>query len=461
MSEEGYVEPGPSRDLGRSNRAACPGNSTHYYSATSQSCCFRCAENEKKLRDCPQDPKEDCRKTCQEDYYLIQKAQKYYCEACVSCSRDDLVEKVPCSGRSHRICQCKDGMYCTTSAINTCARCTKHSVCDHGTRIKHQGTPERDTECEPNPVGTDSDVISSQKDCRFHTNCTKLSKLMNKRGNASQDQTTLDGSPAPLTLPSPLGSTVTTLQRTTTSPTAQPEAPSSSPRASDLALVAINNITGQTTGIIPQDTISHGTLFVEIAAVVAASGLVLLLIFQRKSCRKRILKKLHLCPGQVYRPNQMTLDPDFGKNYLLNSSSLAAKGESEESEVLSRLPALETNNNETPGLGKRLSLSLAEVHGSGEETTEPLVRGHTNNRIEKIYIMKAETVIVGSIKGSVNEAPKGKGPVESGCESEVLETDQTPHFPEQETEMSPESHVMFSVEEEGKEFHHPTAVSGK
>ena len=81
---------------------------------------------------------------------------------------------------------------------------------------------------------------------------------------------------------------------------------------------------------------------------------------------------------------------------------------------------------------------------------------------ENIYIMKADTVIVGTVKA---EVPEGQGPVgPAGPElEEELETDYASHYPEQETEppLGSCGDVMFSVEEEGKEDPLPTTVSDK
>lgn len=76
--------------------------------------------------------------------------------------------------------------------------------------------------------------------------------------------------------------------------------------------------------------------------------------------------------------------------------------------------------------------------------------------------MKADTVIV----GSVSEVPGGKNCAVRGCESnldaqESTEEELEMHYPEQETESFPGNDVMVPVEEEGKEFHHPTAATEK
>ncbi|XP_051844486.1 tumor necrosis factor receptor superfamily member 8-like [Antechinus flavipes] len=105
-------------------------------------------------------------------------------------------------------------------------------------------------------------------------------------------------------------------------------------------------------------------------------------------------------------------------------------------------------------------LNAAENLGPGDISEPRPIPEHTNNQIENIYIMKAETVIV----GSVNKVSESRNPSTTlEIEKKILETDQSTHYPEQETELSPGGHleVMFSVEEEGKEYHWPTAVSAK
>lgn len=69
--------------------------------------------------------------------------------------------------------------------------------------------------------------------------------------------------------------------------------------------------------------------------------------------------------------------------------------------------------------------------------------------------MKADTVIVGSVKA---EVPEGRAP--AGSAGPELEVDHAPHYPEQETEppLGSCAEVMFSVEEGGKEDRGPTAA---
>lgn len=78
--------------------------------------------------------------------------------------------------------------------------------------------------------------------------------------------------------------------------------------------------------------------------------------------------------------------------------------------------------------------------------------------------MKADTVIVGTVKTEVPEGRAGPAETTEPAEPEEdLEVDHAPHYPEQETEPPLGScrDVMFSVEEEGKADPLPTTASGK
>lgn len=49
------------------------------------------------------------------------------------------MEKVPCAGNASRVCECRPGMFCVTSAINSCARCEPHSTCAPGMVVQFRG----------------------------------------------------------------------------------------------------------------------------------------------------------------------------------------------------------------------------------------------------------------------------------------------------------------------------------
>lgn len=129
-------------------------------------------------------------------------------------------------------------------------------------------------------------------------------------------------------------------------------------------------------------------------------------------------------------------------------------------------PAVET----CPNVGATSLESLPLLDASPDDSPSPprdlpeprVTTEHTNNKIEKIYIMKADTVIVGTVKTEVPEGRSLAGPAAPELEGE-LEMDHAPHYPEQETEppLGSGRDVMFSVEEEGKEDPSPTTASGK
>uniref|UniRef100_A0A8C8WW12 Uncharacterized protein n=4 Tax=Panthera TaxID=9688 RepID=A0A8C8WW12_PANLE len=129
-------------------------------------------------------------------------------------------------------------------------------------------------------------------------------------------------------------------------------------------------------------------------------------------------------------------------------------------------PAMETCPNGEVCLEsmRLLDASPAGSPPSPRDLPEPRVTSeHTNNRIEKIYIMKADTVIVGTVRTEVPEGRGLAGPTGPELEEDLEGDHAYPHFPEQETEppLGSCGDVMFSVEEEGKEAPLPMTVSEK
>lgn len=60
------------------------------------------------------------------------------------CPLGDLVEKTPCTWNSSRVCECRPGMVCVTSATNSCARCVACPIFPPGMvtkRQREQSTP--------------------------------------------------------------------------------------------------------------------------------------------------------------------------------------------------------------------------------------------------------------------------------------------------------------------------------
>uniref|UniRef100_A0A8C5IM81 TNF receptor superfamily member 8 n=1 Tax=Junco hyemalis TaxID=40217 RepID=A0A8C5IM81_JUNHY len=425
-----------------------------FYDETSQNCCYQCPSGYVEKKACPQDPA-DCL-TCGPDQYLNNESKKPQCDACVSCSKD-LVEKQPCSLSSSRVCECRPGLFCQVSVKYSCSRCQQHSACKPGFGVKIRGTATNDVTCEECPPGTFSDQSSSTDTCKPHTNCAKLNKVTLRKGNATHDQVCLEQLPTYLT-PSTLSvrfsnetknfdlrilkeNLVTSASGDLLSVTTT-ENPSSAPEEKAQAPTSAKG--EMTTG----GVVLWAVVF-SLAVLLGA----MLVFWKWKVCKKRIL---------ILRRKRSDLVNKCAKIILTTESGL------EEEELIERTLPLETNNNlvSSPEKAQSPPWSVAEVAPSTGNAPEcpvdPRVRDHTNNRIEKLYIMKADTVIV----GSVSEVPSGKNCAVKGCESaldaqENTEEELEMHYPEQETESFPGNDVLVPVEEEGKEFHHPTTATEK
>uniref|UniRef100_A0A452SLG5 TNF receptor superfamily member 8 n=1 Tax=Ursus americanus TaxID=9643 RepID=A0A452SLG5_URSAM len=347
----------------------------------------------------------DCGKQCDPDYYLDRDGR---CKACVTCS-GDLVEKTPCTWNSSRVCECRAGMFCATSATNSCARCNPHSACPPGMVTKAQG---------------------------------KLSAPSAKGLNATAPLV----SSADPQISKEHGGGITHAWGDTPISTSMPISFSS---------------TGKPV------LVSGPVLVWTVLLLAVVLGSVSFLLCHRRACRKWIQQKLHLCyPVQTFRPKLEPVDSRPRRNPTqLKSISVVESGMGELG--LMRPPAMESPPN---GAACLESMRLLEASppaagspSSPRDLPEPRVTSeHTNNRIDKIYIMKADTVIVGTVR---TEVPEGRGLVALvGPEfEEDLEVDHAPRFPEQETEppLGSCGDVMFSVEEEGKEAPLPMTVSEK
>ncbi|XP_062963093.1 tumor necrosis factor receptor superfamily member 8 isoform X2 [Cynocephalus volans] len=362
---------------------------------------------------CPRESA-NCRKQCEPNYYLDGDGR---CKACVSCSRDDLVEKTPCSWNSSRVCECRPGMFCAMSVTNSCARCVTRPLCAPEVVVKAQGMAERDTTSPPPP--------------RTHPDCSSTP------GNNEAPVSTRS------TLGSPIDSQTSKMLPISTSA----PIPLSSPGKPILDAGPV--------------------LFWVLLVLLVVVGFTFFLLCRWRACRKRIQQKLHLCyPVQTFRPKLEPTDsrPRRNSTQPRRIISVAEPG-MDELGLLSPL-AVET----CPHLGATcpeslplLDASPAGAPASPRDLPEPRVSTeHTNNRIEKIYIMKADTVIVGTVKTEVPEGRGLMGPVGPEFEEE-LEVDHAPHYPEQETEppLGSCGDIMFSVEEEGKEDSSFTTASEK
>ncbi|XP_051029505.1 tumor necrosis factor receptor superfamily member 8 [Phodopus roborovskii] len=471
-------------------KTTCAGDPSYYPGEAAGSCCHRCPSGLSPTQPCPQGPAH-CRKQCDLDHYVNEDG---HCTACVTCL-EGLVEKAPCSRNSSRVCECQPGTYCKTPAVNSCARCSLHSQCSEGKVVKFPGTAEKDTVCELPSPGSGPDC-SNPDDCKTLTSYAqatptlKFSATESKRSLMTRGGTDLvqedaaglskvpeapsfhaaEPDPDPgtaemnmtLKLPSP-----ETLPDFSTSENM--EEPAST--ASTLSLL----VDAQTSSRVlqPSSPLSTGTPFLDPGPLLFWVAMVMLLLGSSsfflcywKTCRRRIHQKFHLDSlAQTFQPKTEQVDFRPTEKPTQLKRSVSVTDPSTGYKPVSP-PAVETCT--SLGAACLESQPLLDDSTAGNPLTpreppEPRVSTeHTNNRIEKIYIMKADTVIVGSVKTEVPEGRVPAGSAEPEWEAE-LEVDHAPHYPEQETEppLASCTEVTFSVEEGGKEAHGPTTVSEK
>ncbi|XP_077881430.1 tumor necrosis factor receptor superfamily member 8 [Ictidomys tridecemlineatus] len=570
-------------------KADCAGDPNRYYDEAAGACCYRCppGQSPEKPQPCPQGPS-DCGKRCEPDYYLSASGR---CTACVSCL-GDLVEKAPCSGTSPRVCQCRPGSFCSTSATNSCARCSLHTVCPVGQVVQSPGTAEKDTKCGPPSPGTSPDCTSPE-DCEtpardatpqaepiLMSPATTDARTTLQRGVTShtlEDASPLTGASRPPSSagkpspdpgpgpspwqPCPRGSAncrkqcepdyyldrtgrctacVSCLQEdlvekapcswnssrvcecgpglfcavpvanscarciprpvcppgmvvqpqgvTERDTTYEPRPPGTHPNCStpgsseapaSTAPTLSPLVDSHTSRVLPSSTVSLPStgkpildpgpmLFWVIMVLVLVVGSTFFLLCHQRACRRRFRQKLHLChPAQPFPPKLEPVDSRPRRNLAQPRSALETEPSTEEKSSVSPAAA---GTCVSVGAACPESLPLLDSSPGGgppspRDPPEPRVSTeHTNNKIEKIYIMKADTVIVGTVKTEASEGRGPVGPVGPEAEPEPeLEVDHAPHYPEQETEppLGSCGDVMFSVEEEGKEDLGPTVASGK
>lgn len=432
----------------------CTGDLSYYPGEAARNCCYQCPSGLSPTQPCPQGP-DHCKKQCDPDYYINEDGK---CTACVTCL-PGLVEKAPCSGNSPRICECQPGMYCSTPAVNSCARCSEKNV------VKFPDTAQKNTICELPSPGSGPNG-SNPDDCKTLTSRTTPQAIPTLESPANDSVRSL----LPKQVTDFVNEGATKLVKVPESSSSKASMPSPDPGNAEMNMT----LKLPPPGTVPDISTSENSM--EPASTASTLSL---LVDARTSSRMQ--------PTSPLSTGTPFLDPEFHLNYL--EQTFQPKMEQADSCPTEKLTQLQRSGSVTdPSAGHKLSpvsppavetgasvgtacletLPLLDDSTTGNsfaprEPPEPWVSTeHTNNRIEKIYIMKADTVIVGSVK---TEVPEGRAPVgstESELEAE-LEVDHTPHYPEQETEppLGSCTEVMFSVEEGGKEDHEPTTVSEK
>ncbi|XP_073511560.1 uncharacterized protein [Phyllobates terribilis] len=384
----------------------CQGN--QYYNGKENDCCFRCPQGLVTRSTCVKDINKECASCSEPNTFIDWSKNRPTCAACRRCKEESsLVPVQSCTLLTEAICQCKPGYYCHSPLHNTCARCNPFTPCPPGQGVKQKGSPMKNTECEVCPSGTFSDVKSATEVCKPHTDCDKLHLVTTRRGSTTSDA--LCGGLI-LSKNYTLRPDVTSIRYAVTSGPATTSSTTPHTTAPD------TTTSGTFTSITTRDIYETGewsAVYVVAAIICAVSLLVAFLLYgKQKICNLKLWKNF-IQPDLV----GTVMDVNAQEN-LLEKANVTPKSERR----------TESDNG-----------TMEENHGTQE-------RDLMNNRIEHIYIMNADTVVVGSI----SEVPPRWRSVmteSDSRESPLLAS----RYPEQESSKLSANDLMISIEEEESE----------
>ncbi|KAJ7338083.1 hypothetical protein JRQ81_010637 [Phrynocephalus forsythii] len=142
--------------------------------------CDQCPPGTYVKEHCTALSKTECA-PCPDESYADDWNSNDECQYCNTVCKELQYEKVECSSRENRVCECIEGRYLELEF------CLKHTACPPGFGVIQQGTPERDTICERCPEGYFSNETSPKAVCQKHTNCSALDLKMVRKGDVTRD----------------------------------------------------------------------------------------------------------------------------------------------------------------------------------------------------------------------------------------------------------------------------------
>ncbi|XP_069804039.1 tumor necrosis factor receptor superfamily member 1B-like isoform X2 [Dendropsophus ebraccatus] len=379
-----------------------------FQKAGGQKRCQACPQGYVTRSSCVKDIGKECATCSDPNEYIDWSYDRPRCWPCNICRPEsNLVEVQSCSLLTEAICQCKPGFYCRTTLPNSCARCNPLRQCPPGQGVKQKGSPNKDTVCEACPSWTFSNVTSATEACKPHTDCNKLHRLTTRWGNATNDAQcgkSIDSNH--------LQSEKTTLPyikyRATPVTTTSPR--TTAPPATSGTVISTTIVGAAEPG-------EWSSVYV-LAAIMCIISLLIafFLVWKQKICDLKIWKNF------FHPENPARTATDMEENT--------------EEELLW---------NTNPKSDQRSQTTAREK--TTEETAEvPHGRDHMSNRIDKIYIVNADTVVVGSI----SDVSSRWRPVTPECDSQESPR-MVSRYPEQESSKVSGNDLMYSIEEEERE----------
>ncbi|XP_036388272.1 tumor necrosis factor receptor superfamily member 6B-like [Megalops cyprinoides] len=126
--------------------------------------CEMCPPGTYVLSHCTTDKRTQCGH-CPDGHYTEIWNYVERCRYCGVFCTEEQYEKVKCSPKYNRVCECKAGYYLNVGF------CSRHTTCPPGEGVSQNGTAYTDVQCTPCSKGYYSAEHSSSEGCQKHSQC--------------------------------------------------------------------------------------------------------------------------------------------------------------------------------------------------------------------------------------------------------------------------------------------------
>ncbi|XP_027685737.2 tumor necrosis factor receptor superfamily member 5 isoform X1 [Chelonia mydas] len=142
-------------------------------------CCSRCGPGDKVLSDCTASKNTDCG-ACEAGHFQSSWTKERHCTPHKSCDLNTgLRTRSPGDTKRNAVCECQQGMYCSSPDCQTCMNITN---CKPGEGVARKADNFSDTACVPCEHGSFSNTSSASEPCRPWTRCETLGLVLKTTG---------------------------------------------------------------------------------------------------------------------------------------------------------------------------------------------------------------------------------------------------------------------------------------
>ncbi|XP_048676220.1 tumor necrosis factor receptor superfamily member 5 isoform X2 [Caretta caretta] len=142
-------------------------------------CCRRCGPGDKLLSDCTASKNTDCG-ACEAGHFQSGWTKERHCTPHRSCDLNaGLLTRSPGDAKRDAVCECLQGMFCSSPACQTCLNVTK---CKPGEGVARKADNFSDTACVPCEHGSFSNTSSASEPCRPWTRCETRGLVLKTTG---------------------------------------------------------------------------------------------------------------------------------------------------------------------------------------------------------------------------------------------------------------------------------------